>query len=111
MRHSPFYLMVFLAKVNKKHTHNGIILNLSIGFISVIVSTALLVLFAEIIPQAIFSKHGLAIGALFAYPVRILIVLWYIIAWPIAKFLDYMLGKHTGFVYNLAGKNTSCLKI
>ncbi|KAG2230416.1 hypothetical protein INT48_007258, partial [Thamnidium elegans] len=40
----------------------------STGFISVIVSTALLVMFSEIIPQAIFSKHGLAIGALFAYP-------------------------------------------
>jgi CBS domain containing-hemolysin-like protein len=72
------------------------------GFLSVIVSTALLVLFAEIIPQAIFSKHGLAIGALFAYPVRILIVIWYIVSWPISKFLDYLLGTHTGFVYSIA---------
>ncbi|CAO3654872.1 unnamed protein product [Mucor hiemalis] len=72
------------------------------GFISVIVSTALLVLFAEIIPQAIFSKHGLAIGALFAYPVRILIALWFVISWPISKFLDLMLGKHAGFVYGIA---------
>lgn len=72
------------------------------GFVSVIVSTALLVLFAEIIPQAIFSKHGLAIGALFAYPVRILIALWFVISWPISKFLDFMLGKHAGFTYGVA---------
>ncbi|KAL0135964.1 hypothetical protein V8B55DRAFT_1551947 [Mucor lusitanicus] len=72
------------------------------GFISVIVSTALLVLFAEIIPQAIFSKHGLAIGAMFAFPVRILIALWFVISWPISKFLDHLLGTHTGFTYGVA---------
>ncbi|KAI8080348.1 hypothetical protein BDF21DRAFT_30195 [Thamnidium elegans] len=74
----------------------------STGFISVIVSTALLVMFSEIIPQAIFSKHGLAIGALFAYPVRILIGLWFILSWPISKFLDLLLGTHTGFTYGVA---------
>ncbi|CEP06998.1 hypothetical protein [Parasitella parasitica] len=72
------------------------------GFISVIASTALLVLFAEILPQAIFSKHGLAIGAMFAVPVRVLIVIWSIVAWPIAKFLDYLLGTHAGFTYGVA---------
>ncbi|KAK4517953.1 uncharacterized protein ATC70_001302 [Mucor velutinosus] len=72
------------------------------GFISVIVSTALLVLFAEIIPQAIFSKHGLAIGAMFAFPVRVLIALWFVISWPISKFLDHLLGTHTGFTYGIA---------
>ncbi|KAI8090068.1 uncharacterized protein B0P05DRAFT_529209 [Gilbertella persicaria] len=71
------------------------------GFISVIVSTALLVLFAEIIPQAIFSKHGLKIGAMFAVPVKVLIGIWFIISWPIAKFLDHLLGTHTGFTYNI----------
>ncbi|KAG2214704.1 hypothetical protein INT46_000923 [Mucor plumbeus] len=74
----------------------------STGFISVIVSTALLVLFAEIIPQAIFSKHGLAIGAMFAFPVRILIAIWFVISWPISKFLDHLLGTHTGFTYGVA---------
>lgn len=74
------------------------------GFISVIASTALLVLFAEIIPQAIFSKHGLAIGAMFAFPVRILIAVWFVISWPISKFLDSLLGTHTGFTYGVAGR-------
>ncbi|GAA5814891.1 hypothetical protein MFLAVUS_008394 [Mucor flavus] len=74
----------------------------STGFISVIVSTALLVMFSEIIPQAIFSKHGLAIGAMFAYPVRVLIGIWFILSWPISKFLDLLLGTHTGFKYGVA---------
>ncbi|KAI8988381.1 hypothetical protein BDF20DRAFT_910874 [Mycotypha africana] len=72
------------------------------GFISVIISTALLVLFAEILPQAIFSKHGLAIGAFFAIPVKIFIAVWYVIAWPIARFLDYLLGTHSGFMYDVS---------
>jgi CBS domain containing-hemolysin-like protein len=63
------------------------------------------VLFAEIIPQAIFSKHGLAIGAMFALPVRVLIALWFVISWPISKFLDYLLGTHTGFTYGVAGNS------
>ncbi|KAI9483816.1 MAG: hypothetical protein EXX96DRAFT_632509 [Benjaminiella poitrasii] len=72
------------------------------GFISVILSTVLLVLFSEIIPQAVFSKHGLAIGAFFAIPVRILIAIWFVVAWPISKFLDTLLGKHTGITYDAA---------
>ncbi|KAI8978062.1 hypothetical protein BDB01DRAFT_852600 [Pilobolus umbonatus] len=74
----------------------------STGFISILASTVLLVLFSEIIPQAIFSKHGLAIGATFAYPVRALIAVWFVVTWPIAKFLDTLLGSHSGVSYSVA---------
>ncbi|KAI9310878.1 hypothetical protein BX666DRAFT_2003465, partial [Dichotomocladium elegans] len=69
------------------------------GYIAIILSTALIVLFSEIIPQAICSRNGLAIGAFFAFPVKGLIGFWYIIAWPIAKMLDLLLGKHQGTMY------------
>ncbi|KAG2217255.1 hypothetical protein INT45_010263 [Circinella minor] len=72
------------------------------GYVAVIISTALVFIFAEIIPQAICSRHGLAIGAFFAIPVRILIGFWYILAWPIAKLLDYILGKHDGTIYGVS---------
>jgi hypothetical protein len=45
----------------------------------------------------------LAIGALFAIPVRILIAIWLIISWPISKCLDWMLGPHNGFSYTVSG--------
>ncbi|KAI7883695.1 hypothetical protein K492DRAFT_192403 [Lichtheimia hyalospora FSU 10163] len=73
-----------------------------IGYLAIILSTVLIVLFSEIIPQAVCSRNGLAIGAFFAIPVRVLIGFWYIIAWPISKILDKCLGKHHGFVYNIA---------
>ncbi|KAI8137695.1 hypothetical protein BJV82DRAFT_634350 [Fennellomyces sp. T-0311] len=72
------------------------------GYVAVIISTALIVLFSEILPQAICSRHGLAIGAFFAIPVRVLIGFWYILAWPIAKLLDMLLGKHNGVMYGVA---------
>ncbi|KAI9246934.1 hypothetical protein BDA99DRAFT_260502 [Phascolomyces articulosus] len=72
------------------------------GYVAVIISTALIVLFSEIIPQAICSRHGLAIGAFFAIPVRVLIGFWYILAWPMAKLLDTILGKHSGILYGIA---------
>ncbi|KAI7847277.1 hypothetical protein BDC45DRAFT_611137 [Circinella umbellata] len=72
------------------------------GYVAVIISTALVFIFAEIIPQAICSRHGLAIGAFFAIPVRILIGFWYILAWPIAKLLDCILGKHDGTIYGVS---------
>ncbi|KAJ8663084.1 hypothetical protein O0I10_001261 [Lichtheimia ornata] len=72
------------------------------GYLAIILSTVLIVLFSEIIPQAVCSRNGLAIGAFFAIPVRVLIGFWYIIAWPISKILDKCLGKHHGFVYNVS---------
>ncbi|RUS14092.1 hypothetical protein BC937DRAFT_94350, partial [Endogone sp. FLAS-F59071] len=72
------------------------------GIISVVVSTALLVIFSEIIPQAVCSQHGLAIGAFFAWPVRILTWVLFVIAWPIAKLLDLLLGTNHGMIYRRA---------
>ncbi|KAI9028269.1 hypothetical protein CLU79DRAFT_885142 [Phycomyces nitens] len=74
------------------------------GYIAVIASTLLLVIFSEIIPQAICTRHGLAVGALFAIPVRALMMLWYILAWPISKCLDLMLGEHEPPIYRVQGK-------
>lgn len=50
----------------------------------------------EIIPQAVCSRHGLAVGAHSAWFVRILMVTFAVIAYPISKVLDYLLGaEHT----------------
>lgn len=72
------------------------------GWQAVLISTALIVIFGEIIPQAICSRYGMAIGAFFAWPVRILMILIYPITWPIAKLLDAVLGTHQGIVYRRA---------
>ncbi|OZJ02073.1 hypothetical protein BZG36_05059 [Bifiguratus adelaidae] len=72
------------------------------GYIAIIASTVLLVIFSEIIPQAVCSRHGLTIGAFFAWPVRILIWALFIFAWPVSKILDWCLGESHGVLYRRA---------
>ena len=54
----------------------------------------------RILPQAICARYGLQIGAWFAWPVRILIWIEFVIAYPIACLLDWILG-HQGYTCKL----------
>ncbi|RXK36611.1 hypothetical protein M231_06152 [Tremella mesenterica] len=69
------------------------------GIAAVALSTVLVVIFAEIIPQSICSRFGLLIGARMAWPVRILMWIAFPIAWPVAKLLEFILGAHHGIIY------------
>ncbi|KAJ1673177.1 hypothetical protein EV182_005746, partial [Spiromyces aspiralis] len=72
------------------------------GVAAVLISTASIVIFGEIIPQAVCARFGLAIGAFFAWPVRIL--QWVIapLGYPIAMLLDWILGADHGITYKKA---------
>ncbi|XP_049358507.1 DUF21 domain-containing protein At4g14240-like isoform X2 [Solanum verrucosum] len=48
----------------------------------------------EVIPQAICTRYGLAVGSNFVWLVRILMFLCYPIAYPIGKILDCVLGHN-----------------
>ncbi|WJZ91802.1 hypothetical protein VitviT2T_010846 [Vitis vinifera] len=60
---------------------------------AILISVTLILLFGEIIPQAVCSQHGLAIGAAVAPFVRILVWICFPVAYPISKLLDRLLGK------------------
>ncbi|KIL60047.1 hypothetical protein M378DRAFT_957170 [Amanita muscaria Koide BX008] len=72
------------------------------GVQSVVVSTVLIVIFSEIIPQSLFTRHGLYLGAKMAGFTQFLIYALYIIAWPVAKLLEFVLGAHHGIIYRRA---------
>ncbi|KAK9838768.1 hypothetical protein WJX74_002956 [Apatococcus lobatus] len=59
---------------------------------AVILSVTAILIFGEIVPQALCTRFGLAIGAYSAWFVQLLIYACWIIAWPISKILDYVLG-------------------
>lgn len=61
-------------------------------FVAVVLSVTFVLAFGEIIPQAICSRYGLAVGANFLWLVRILMIICYPIAYPIGKVLDAVLG-------------------
>ncbi|GAA5815252.1 cell agglutination protein Mam3 [Mucor flavus] len=73
------------------------------GWQAVVTSTALIVIFGEVIPQSICVRHGLAIGAKTAWMVLILMYVMYPIAYPTALLLDFFLGESHGTVYKKAG--------
>ncbi|KAK8849819.1 hypothetical protein IAR55_005155 [Kwoniella newhampshirensis] len=69
------------------------------GIQAVVASTAMVVVFAEIIPQSVCSRYGLLIGARMAWPVRVMMWVAFPVAWPVAKLLEYILGAHHGIIY------------
>ncbi|KAF8310843.1 DUF21-domain-containing protein [Clavulina sp. PMI_390] len=66
------------------------------GLGAVIISTVMIVIFGEIIPQALSTRYGLQIGAKCSGFVLGLMYLFAPIAWPIAKLLDLVLGHDDG---------------
>lgn len=74
--------------------------NIATGLVAGIISTGLIVIFGEIIPQAIFSRHALAMGAHTVWLVRVFIFLLYPIAFPIAWMLDKVLGEELGTIWS-----------
>jgi metal transporter CNNM len=63
------------------------------GITAVAFSTALIVVFGEILPQAIFHRHALSVGYYFVPIVRFFQFIFFPIAYPTAKALDYFLGS------------------
>ena len=63
-------------------------------------STAFIVIFGEIVPQATCSKHALLIGSKSVPLVLFFRTILYIFAKPIALILDWALGRDAGQIYN-----------
>ncbi|SBT87976.1 protein MAM3, putative [Plasmodium malariae] len=70
------------------------------GFTSFIVSTLIITIFGEIIPQSVCSKHGLAIGGFFAPLIHCLKFCLYIFAKPTSLILDRFVGKNVLNTYD-----------
>ncbi|MCA9365747.1 DUF21 domain-containing protein [Candidatus Kaiserbacteria bacterium] len=73
---------------------------LASGLVAGVIATAMIVVFGEIIPQAVISRYALWFGSRTAWFTRLVIFVFYPIAWPIAKLLDIALGSELNTVYS-----------
>jgi len=69
--------------------------SITAGIIAGIIATSLIVVFGEIIPQAIFARHGLRYGSKFTWIVWFFLIVLYPVTKPAAMLLDYFLGGET----------------
>ncbi|KHN42463.1 DUF21 domain-containing protein [Glycine soja] len=68
-------------------------------WLSVLIAATILGLTAEIIPQALCSQYGLSVGAAMSPFVRVLMMVFFPIAYPLSKLLDWLFGKgHTALL-------------
>ncbi|KAM5227806.1 metal transporter CNNM4 [Ctenodactylus gundi] len=70
------------------------------GFVSVAFSTIGIVIFGEIVPQSLCSRHGLAVGANTIFITKFFMLLTFPLSFPISKLLDFFLGQEIRTVYN-----------
>lgn len=70
------------------------------GLVAGLTATALIVLFGEIIPQAVISRYALWFGARTLWFTKLVIFIAYPIAKPIASALDYFLGSELPTTYS-----------
>lgn len=70
------------------------------GLVAILGATIAIVIFGEIIPQAICSRHGLEVGARTLVITKIFMVLTFPASYPISLVLDYCLGEEIGHVYD-----------
>ena len=91
--------------------------DMSSGMVAVVVSTLAIVICGEICPQAVCSRHGLAIGAKTIYVTKTVMVLTAPLAWPLSRLLDWILGEEIATTYTrerlkeLVKVSTSCCSV
>ncbi|MEI7674144.1 MAG: CNNM domain-containing protein [bacterium] len=62
------------------------------SWLSGLISTLLIVVFSEVIPQAIFIRHALILAGKFVFILRLMIIITYPLAKPLELLLDKILG-------------------
>lgn len=91
---------ILLGNVLVNSTFTILLDSISSGLVAVVCSTLFIVIFGEITPQAICSRHGLAVGAKTIWLTKCVMAITFPLSYPTSKLLDVLLGEEIGNVYN-----------
>lgn len=91
---------VIIPNLSAISVHPYILKFLNSTLISGVISTTLILLFGEIIPQAVTAKHALRVGAFFTPMMKLVILLFYPIAKPLSMILNFFLGVEEDTIFN-----------
>lgn len=98
--HGNFLLCCLLfSNVLVNATLTILVDDLTSGLIAIAGSTLAIVIFGEIIPQALCSRYGLAVGARTIYITKFFMIVTSPLAYPLSMVLDKVLGEEIGNVY------------
>lgn len=91
---SPHWLLVTLLLTNAAAIESMpmIIDSILNPIAAICISVVLVLVFGEVIPQALFIRHALPIGSFFSFPLRGLMWLTCPVSWTVAKILDAVVG-------------------
>ena len=91
---------LLLGNVLVNSTFSILLGDLTSGLIAIAGSTFAIVIFGEIIPQAICSRHGLFVGAKTIWLTYLFMIITFPVSFPLSKVLDLILGEELGAIYN-----------
>lgn len=95
-KHGNFLLCtILMGNVLVNSTTTLLLDTLISGGFAVAGATLAIVIFGEIIPQAICSRHGLKVGSETILLTRLFMVATFVVSYPLSKLLDIILGKYS----------------
>ncbi|CAM4897569.1 unnamed protein product [Rotaria socialis] len=90
---------ILLGNVLVNSTTTILLDTLISGGLAVASATLAIVIFGEIIPQAICSRHGLKVGSQTILLTQLFMILTLPISFPLSRLLDFILGEEVGARY------------
>ncbi|XP_035827215.1 DUF21 domain-containing protein At5g52790 [Aplysia californica] len=98
-RHHLLLVTLLLANAGAVEAMPIFLDRVSNPVIAIVISVTAVLIFGEVVPQAICTRYGLAIGAYLAPLVYFMMGLFFVISYPLAKLLDCCLGSDHGTFY------------
>lgn len=91
---------ILIGNVSVNSILSIIMADMTSGIAGMLISTGIVIIFGEIIPQAVCSRYALIIGAHTMWILYIFVFFTFPITFPLSAILDKILGEDVGNVYN-----------